>query len=120
MIYFLESESSHIEYTVFDDSDIIGNDQFAFLKAGHKYDCKVGIFGDIDPLGDEFTVLGQEKIGLMNLTKITNATGDIFFFGTGDKLPAGQQMHVKIRRYDLLSVDGIINDRSLAATQSDN
>ena len=39
----VESQKSKQQYTVFDDSDLIGNDQFSFVKEQGIYDCKIGM-----------------------------------------------------------------------------
>ncbi|MEK1357649.1 hypothetical protein HCY81_09990, partial [Limosilactobacillus fermentum] len=63
-------------YKVFDDTDLTGDDQFAFVEPQKIYDCKIGILGDIDPSGESFDVIGEEHIGKMNLFKLSNAYGD--------------------------------------------
>ncbi|MDQ2234245.1 hypothetical protein [Ligilactobacillus animalis] len=76
----VESQNSKQQYTAFDDSDLIGNDQFSFVKEQEVYDCKLGILGKANPSGETFTVLSREKVGKMNLFKVSNADGDKFYF----------------------------------------
>lgn len=111
-LYF-ESMHSHREYCVFDDADILGHDQFHFLQAGYQYNCKLGIFGDIDEAGEAYTVSGYEQIGHMHLVRVTNSVGDVFYFNEFDDASVGSKVHLLARRFDLLAVGDIINDRSL-------
>lgn len=110
---FFESEKTHTVYKVFDDSDILGDDQFSFLEIGNKYDCKIGIFGELDSLGLPFVVLDREKIGTMDTLKIKNKVGDIFYCMYEKDLVENSEIHLNVRRYDLLSVGDIINDRNI-------
>ena len=47
----VESQMSKQRYTVFDDSDLVGNDQFSFVREQEIYDCKLGILGEVTPSG---------------------------------------------------------------------
>ncbi|WP_283598330.1 hypothetical protein [Ligilactobacillus saerimneri] len=62
-------------------------------------------------------VLNKEKITNMQLVRVRNNSGDIFYIP--DSLENGVQSSVRIniRRYDLLAVGEIINDRSLEEIQ---
>ncbi|MCI6270439.1 MAG: hypothetical protein SPF31_07665 [Lactobacillus delbrueckii] len=74
----VESQKSKQQYTVFDDSDLIGNDQFSFVKEQEIYDCKIGILYEVNRSGKIFYVLSREKVGKMNLFKVSNSDGDNF------------------------------------------
>lgn len=50
----VESQKSKQQYTVFDDSDLIGNDQFSFVKEQEIYDCKIGILYEVNHSGKNF------------------------------------------------------------------
>ena len=58
----LESQKTNQSYTVFDDSDILGDDKFNFLKTGNRYSCRISILGDLSDSvsGTKFKVIGQE------------------------------------------------------------
>lgn len=109
----VESKKSKQRYTVFDDSDLVGNDQFFFVREQEIYDCKLGILGDIDPSGELFDILSKERIGKMNLIKISNLQGDEFYFPNQANMKLGGKINLNVKRYDLLAVDGKVNDRTL-------
>lgn len=109
----VESQMSKQRYTVFDDSDLVGNDQFSFVREQEIYDCKLGILGEVTPSGETFNVLSKEKIGKMNLLKISNSDGDNFYLPATTNLKIGSQIKLSVKRYDLLSVNNVINDRTL-------
>lgn len=115
----LESGKSKQEYTVFDDSDILGNDEFDFLKVGNKYQCKIGIFGDVSDSdnGTKFLVLGKEKIGNRYFEKVVNSQDDIFFMPICATFTTDSIIYIKIRRYDLLEVNDIVYDKSFKKIQ---
>lgn len=109
----VESQNSKQQYTAFDDSDLIGNDQFSFVKEQEIYDCKLGILGEANPSGETFDVLSKEKVGKMNLLKVSNSDGDNFYLPATEDIKIGSQIKLNVKRYDLLSVNNIINDRTL-------
>ncbi|MEO5284043.1 hypothetical protein [Limosilactobacillus allomucosae] len=109
----VESQNSKQQYTAFDDSDLIGNDQFSFVKEQEVCDCKLGILGEVNPSGETFDVLSKEKIGKMNLLKVLNSDGDNFYLPATADIKIGSQIKLNVKRYDLLSVNNIINDRTL-------
>ena len=109
----VESQKSKQQYIVFDDSDLVGNDQFSFVREQEIYDCKLGILGEVTSSGKTFNVLSKEKIGKMNLLKISNSDGDNFYLSAATNLKIGSQIKLSIKRYDLLSVNNVINDRTL-------
>jgi hypothetical protein len=109
----VESQKSKQQYTVFDDSDLIGNDQFSFVKGQGIYDCKIGILGETSPSGKIFDVLSREQVGKMNLLKVSNSDGDNFYLPDIKDVKIGSQVKLSVERYDLLSVNNIINDRTL-------
>lgn len=114
----LRSELTDKEYVVFDDSDVLGKKQFSFLKIGDTYQCKIGIFGEVDSNGSEFEVLNKEKIANMKLVRVKNNSGDIFYIPDSPENVMQSSVKINIRRYDLLAVGEIINDRSLEGIQS--
>ena len=109
----VESQKSKQQYTVFDDSDLIGNDQFSFVKEQEIYDCKIGILYEVNRSGKIFYVLSQEKVGKMNLFKVSNSDGDNFYLPSTTDVKIGSQINLIVKRYDLLSVNNVINDRTL-------
>ena len=108
-----ESQKSKQQYTVFDDSDLIGNDQFSFVKEQEIYDCKIGILYEVNRSGKIFYVLSREKVGKMNLFKVSNSDGDNFYLPATTDVKIGSQINLIVKRYDLLSVNNVINDRTL-------
>lgn len=109
----MESIKSGQTYKVFDDTDLTGDDQFAFVEPQKIYDCKIGLLGDIDPSGESFDVIGEEHIGKMNLFKLSNAYGDYFYFLASSSMKIGCSTKVHVERYDLLVVDGVIHDLTI-------
>lgn len=109
----VESQNSKQQYTAFDDSDLIGNDQFFFVKEQEIYDCKLGILGEANLSGETFDVLSKETVGKMNLLKVSNSDGDNFYLPATADIKIGSQIKLNVKRYDLLSVNNIINDRTL-------
>ena len=109
----VESQKSKQQYTVFDDSDLIGNNQFSFVKEQEIYDCKIGILYEVNRSGKIFYVLSREKVGKMNLFKVSNSDGDNFYLPATTDVKIGSQINLIVKRYDLLSVNNVINDRTL-------
>lgn len=109
----VESQNSKQQYKAFDDSDLIGNDQFSFVKEKEIYDCKLGILGETNPSGEIFDVLSREKVGKMNLLKVSNLDGDNFYLSATTDVKIGSQIKLNVKRYDLLSVNDIVNNRTL-------
>lgn len=109
----VESQKSKQQYAAFDDSDLIGNDQFSFVKEQGIYNCKLGILGELDPSGEVFNVLSREQVGKMNLLKISNSNDDNFYLPATTDVKISSQIKLNVERYDLLSVNNIINDRTI-------
>ena len=49
----------------------------------------------------------------MNLLKVSNLDGDNFYLPVTPDVKIGGQIKLNVKRYDLLSIDNIINDRML-------
>ena len=109
----MESIKSGQTYKVFDDTNLTGDDQFAFVEPQKVYDCKIGILGDVDPSGESFEVVAEEHIGKMNLFKLFNTYGDCFYFLASSSMEIGCGTKVHVKRYDLLAVDGVIHDLTI-------
>lgn len=109
----VESQKSKQQYTAFDDSDLIGTDQFSFVKEQELYDCKLGILGKVSSSGEPFNVLLRELVGKMNLLKVSNSAGDNFYLPATPGIEIGNQIKLSVERYDLLAVNDVINDRTL-------
>lgn len=58
-------------------------------------------------------VLDKGKIANMQLVRVRNNSGDIFYIPDSLENRAQSSVSINIRRYDLLAVGEIINDRSL-------
>ncbi|KRM19801.1 hypothetical protein FC40_GL001320 [Ligilactobacillus hayakitensis DSM 18933 = JCM 14209] len=110
-----ESENTGITYTVFDDADITGTNQFSFVRKGKKYHCKFKIFGEINQNGEKFTVEGKrENIGHMKVNKLRNKDGDEFYFHLSEDYNS-KTVKIDVRRLDLIAVNDVIHDRSIEA-----
>ena len=105
-----KSEISGKCYDVFDDSMLIGDDQFDFLKEHNNYDCKFSILGDLSHKGELFECCGTEKIGKKSFIKVKNNNNDYFYFFTSENI-LSDRIRINVLRYDLLAVGKIINDR---------
>ena len=106
-------DKEHKQIKVFDDSDLLGNNDFKFLKIGHSYSCKIGILGDIGKSGKLFIVNGHEKIGTTNFIKLCDDEQRIFYLEPDAYIPNNLKNNVKIdiERYDLLQVDNVVHGR---------
>lgn len=62
-------------------------------------------------------VLDKGKIANMQLVRIRNNSGDIFYIPDSLENEVQSSVRINIRRYDLLAVGEIINDRSLEGIQ---
>ena len=58
-------------------------------------------------------LLSLVKIHKMNLLKVSNLDGDNFYLPVTPDVKIGGQIKLNVKRYDLLSIDNIINDRML-------
>ena len=83
------------------------------MKEQEIYDCKLGILGEVNSSGETFDVLSRKKIGKMNLLKVSNLDGDNFYFLATTDMKIGSQIKLNVKRYDLLSVNNIVNNRTL-------
>lgn len=103
------------EITVFDDSDLIGNDDFAFLKVGQSYNIVIGILGDLAKTGTEFTVLGKRSIESISFLELADGDENIFCLEPDgqeiDDLTEKSKIRVDVERYDLLQVDNVVHGR---------
>lgn len=109
----LKSQKTKQSYTVFDDSDILGDNKFNFLKTGNEYNCKISILGDLsDSISEEkYKIIDQEKIGSMKFEKISNSVCDLFYLPVYGMKESNNIIYVNVKRYDLLSVDDIIYNK---------
>lgn len=62
-------------------------------------------------------VLDKGKIANMQLVRVRNNSGDIFYIPDSLENEVQSSVSINIRRYDLLAVGEIINDRSLEGIQ---
>ena len=109
----LESQKTNQSYTVFDDSDILGDDKFNFLKTGNRYSSRISILGDLRDTvsGTKFKVIGQEKVGGVKFRKVFNSVGDLFYLPDYDTKESNSIIYLNVKRYDLLSVNEIIYNK---------
>ncbi len=49
----------------------------------------------------------------MNLFRVANSDGDNFYLPATTDVKIGSQIKLIVKRYDLLSVNNVINDRAL-------
>ena len=101
------------EITVFDDSDLLGNNDFDFVKVGQSYDVKIGILGEISETGEEFILGKNQKIGDVFFRRLQDAKNNIFYLEldnqgiTDDKI--GSKIKIAVERYDILQVNDTIH-----------
>lgn len=60
----------HMTIKAFDDSDLLGGDDFRFMKVAHFYGCKIGILSDLGTSGKTSYVDEWEKIGITTFAKL--------------------------------------------------
>lgn len=111
--YIIFEGKNNQQIKVFDDTDLLGNNDFEFLKVGHLYSCKIGILGDMNKSGELFSVNGREKIGTTWFTKLSDDTKNVFYLEPDTTVPNDFEKNVKIEieRYDLLQVDNVVHGR---------
>lgn len=101
--------------TCFDDSAVVNDDNFSFMKVGEVYDCKIGLFGDVVAAPDRWSAeVVVSKTGVMvgsrRMTEV-KIDGDLYLIpadGAGDAA-VGDTLVFSFSRKDLIQVDGVIH-----------
>lgn len=96
------------DYDVFDDSDLLGENEFAFLSVGEEYECKFCVYGELNETGNWYDVVGFEYVGEVLMVKLKNTSGDFVYYSKIDGIKLGTKVKIKERRLDLIAVNEII------------
>ena len=110
----LENEETGIRHLCFDDSALVSNNNFEFMKVGQLYNCKIELFGNFSDQSEGVKcqiVKLNTMIGLRNMTQIM-IDGDIFYVCA--ELPKGdtgnKKMYINFTRKNLIQVDDVIHE----------
>lgn len=110
----LENEETGIRHLCFDDSALVSNNNFEFMKVGQLYNCKIELFGNFSDQSEGVKcqiVKLNTMIGLRNMTQIM-IDGDIFYVCA--ELPKGdtgnKNMYINFTRKNLIQVDDVIHE----------
>ncbi|MBZ4025914.1 hypothetical protein K7E08_05580 [Ligilactobacillus salivarius] len=106
-------DSSGKEIKVFDDTDLLGDNDFSFLKPGKKYDCSIGILGNINNDGEIFQIGKKKRIGAVSFIELIDSNNNKFYLEPDNQKLDTTELYVKleVERYDLLQVNKVINSR---------
>lgn len=101
------------EITVFDDSDLLGNNDFDFIKVGQSYNFKIGILGDVCKIGKEFIVGENQKIGEVVFRCLLDSKNNVFYLELDNQAISddeiGSKIKVDVERYDILQVNETVH-----------
>lgn len=101
------------EITVFDDSDLLGNNDFDFIKVGQSYNFKIGILGDVCKIGKEFIVGENQKIGEVVFRCLLDSKNNVFYLEPDNQAISddeiGSKIKVDVERYDILQVNETVH-----------
>ena len=99
----------------FDDSLVVSDNNFWFMKEGGKYDCKIQLFGNVVPTMQEGAVLCKViardvMVGKRNRAKVL-VGGDIYYLCQYEvnNLAEGDLFYYDASRKDLIQVDDVIH-----------
>jgi len=108
----IETETIEI---CFDDSALVGIENFEFMKIGNLYDCKIMLFGDVVTEKIERAVkcdIINENIKIGNRLLVEVLVGKDIYYVTKKYLKKNSQEKFflfRVSRKDLIQVDNIIH-----------
>ena len=99
----------------FDDSDVVNDDDFSFMRLGEIYDCKIKLFGNVidkEAEGSTFCRITDENVmvGKRNLVKVETDEGTYYVLekNVKDHKKEGYFYFLTTRK-DLIQVDDVIH-----------
>ncbi|EAC6121328.1 hypothetical protein BJM58_07495 [Listeria monocytogenes] len=111
----LKNESTGTVDLCFDDSAVVSNKNFEFMKQGNSYDCKIKLFGDLVKEKEERTVAClitnvNVRIGNSDFLEV-NVKDDVYYIPKEKVLNILEQDIIlfKISRKDLIEVNDVIH-----------
>ncbi|EHQ6863356.1 TPA: hypothetical protein ACSY4D_00510 [Listeria monocytogenes] len=111
----LKNESTGTVDLCFDDSAVVSNKNFEFMKQGNSYDCKIKLFGDLVKEKEERTVAClitnvNVRIGNSDFLEV-NVKDDAYYIPKEKVLNILEQDIIlfKISRKDLIEVNDVIH-----------
>ncbi|EKZ3560931.1 hypothetical protein Q4622_001610 [Listeria monocytogenes] len=112
----LKNESTGTVDLCFDDSAVVSNKNFEFMKQGNSYDCKIKLFGDLVKEKEERTVAClitnvNVRIGNSDFLEVT-IKEDVYYIPKEKVLNILEQDIIlfKISRKDLIEVNDVIHE----------
>ncbi|OFG26529.1 hypothetical protein BJM51_13300 [Listeria monocytogenes] len=112
----LKNESTGTVDLCFDDSAVVSNKNFEFMKQGNIYDCKIKLFGDLVKEKEERTVAClitnvNVRIGNSDFLEVT-IKEDVYYIPKEKVLNILEQDIIlfKISRKDLIEVNDVIHE----------
>ena len=111
----LLNESTGTKDLCFDDSALVSNDNFEFMKVGKDYDCKIELFGDfVDIRMDssaEVKVINPKVIVGKRVMLEVQVGKDIYYIprAKADKISTKGRLYFNFTRKDLIQVDDVIH-----------
>ena len=112
---FLLNEETGTQETCFDDSALMGDENFSFMKQGEHYECKIVLFGRLGLPEDSdllaCTVLERRvPVGVRKLAKV-QVGQDVYYIPEGELKDIGDVdvIYYSSSRRDLIQVDNVLH-----------
>ena len=112
---FLLNEETGTQETCFDDSALMGDENFSFMKQGERYECKIKLFGRLGLPEDSdllaCTVLERRvPVGVRKLAKV-QVGQDIYYILEKELKDVGDVdvIYYSSSRRDLIQVDNMLH-----------
>ena len=112
---FLLNEETGTRETCFDDSALLGYENFSFMKQGEHYECKIVLFGRLG-LPEESGLLActvlerRVPLGVRKLAKV-QVGQDIYYIPERELKDVGDVgvIYYRSSRRDLIQVDNVLH-----------
>ena len=112
---FLLNEETGTQETCFDDSALMGDENFSFMKQGERYECKIKLFGRLG-LPEESGLLActvlerRVPVGVRKLAKV-QVGQDVYYIPEGELKDIGDVdvIYYSSSRRDLIQVDNVLH-----------
>ena len=112
---FLLNEETGTQETCFDDSALMGDENFSFMKQGERYECKIKLFGRLGLPEDSdllaCTVLERRvPVGVRKMAKV-QVGQDIYYILEKELKDVGDVdvIYYSSSRRDLIQVDNVLH-----------
>ncbi len=112
---FLLNEETGTQETCFDDSALMGDENFSFMKQGERYECKIKLFGRLGLPEDSdllaCTVLERRvPVGVRKLAKV-QVGQDVYYIPERELKDIGDVdvIYYSSSRRDLIQVDNVLH-----------